>query len=65
VVYGLTQLMAYINDTLVYTQNPLTNFPSTTRLSPYMNIRRAGAVNKSAVIDYFHWGQFFQNGRYN
>jgi hypothetical protein len=67
IVYGRTQLQAYINDVLVYTMNPLTNFPaSTTRLSPYVLIRRTGSTNptRTCVVDYIHWGQFFANGRY-
>jgi hypothetical protein len=66
IVYGQTRLDAYINDVLTYTQTPLTNFPAeTTRLSPFINFRRAGSVNKNAFVDYIHWGQFFNGtGRY-
>ena len=66
VVYGQTQLMAYINDVLSYTQNPLTNFPSeTTFLSPYIRFSRTGVTNRTAVVDYVHWGKFVNSlGRY-
>lgn len=67
IVYGQTQLMAYINDSLVYTQNPLTNFPSeSTFLSPYIRFARNGANNRTAVFDYVHWGKFLtSSGRYS
>lgn len=66
IVYGQTRLDAYINDVLTYTQTPLSNFPAeTTRLSPFINLRRAGSVNKNAIVDYVHWGQFFNSsGRF-
>jgi hypothetical protein len=67
IVYGRTQLMAYVNDSLVYTQNPLTTFPAeATLLSPYVRFARTGATNRTAVIDYVHWGKFLNTlGRYS
>lgn len=67
IVYGQTQLMAYINDALVYTQNPLTNFPSeSTLLSPYIRFSRTGVTNRTAFIDYVHWGKFLTTaGRFS
>lgn len=67
VVYGRTELRAYINDVLTYTLNPLTNFPDdTTWLSPYVLIRRVGNVggNLAITVDYIKWGKFYANGRY-
>jgi hypothetical protein len=67
VVYGRTELRAYINDVLTYTLNPLTNFPDdTTWVSPYVLIRRVGSVggNLAVTVDYIKWGKFYLNGRY-
>lgn len=68
VVYGRTELRAYINDVLTYTLNPLTNFPDdTTWLSPYVLIRRVNSVggNLAITVDYIQWAKFYANGRYS